>query len=434
MLASRVNRQCSEMGSKPLRRNLPIRVLNWTLRAQERAGFVTRHLEIEHLVEAARRRTGLSEFGDETFHEPLRRLLESCEKEAGLNNIGKLALIEDILQLLVNRLEIERDRCKWPGIRKERVIAPLFITGLPRTGTTLLHSLLAQDDRTYQAPATWEIMFPSPPPFLSQRNRKRIKRAERNLAWFDLLVPEFRKIHPMSAHFPQECIAIMSHAFISDQFYTMFNVPAYESWREKQDMRPVYAYHLQFLQHLQYGGPLRRFVLKAPAHMFSIEALFAIYPDAQVIQTHREPVESLPSLVSLMNILRTAFSDSVDPVAIGPVMTEFWKETLENFLTARNRLRSNSFLDVKYRDLVCDPIGVVRELYRNLGDHLSNDAERRMRSFLSKHPKGKYGSHFYTTASFGLDTATLDQHFDSYRERFGLKNTKLIVEERASEG
>jgi sulfotransferase family protein len=123
---------------------------------------------------------------------------------------------------------------------------------------------------------------PSPPPYARHNNYTRIKRAEANLVLFDLLVPDFRKIHPTSARFPQECVAILSHAFMSDQFDTMFNIPMYQSWLERQDMRPAYAYHRQFLQHLQYRRPVRRLVLKAPNHMFSVQALFAIYPDAQI--------------------------------------------------------------------------------------------------------------------------------------------------------
>jgi hypothetical protein len=134
---------------------------------------------------------------------------------------------------------------------------------------------------------------PPPPPFAGRENYPRIKRAETNLAWFNLLVPEFRKIHAISARFPQECVAILSHSFMSDQFDTMFDIPTYQTWLERQDMRPAYAYHRQFLQHLHYGGPVRRLVLKAPNHMYSPEALFAIYPDAQIIQTHREPREVL---------------------------------------------------------------------------------------------------------------------------------------------
>jgi hypothetical protein len=267
----------------PVRRRLPIQAFTWMVRLLDRAGLMRQPLEFESLLQAAQQRTGLTNFGDDAFHEPLRRLLDSCRNEARLNSIGKLVCTEDILQLMSNRLRIQRDSEKWPDIREHKIVAPLFITALPRSGTTLLHNLLAQDEREFYAPATWEVMFPSPPPFAGQENKPRIRRAATNLTFFNWLVPEFRKIHPMSAHFPQECVAILSHSFMSDQFDSMFSIPAYQSWLEKQDMRPAYAYHRQFLQHLQYGAPTRRFVLKAPNHMFSIEALFTIYPDARII-------------------------------------------------------------------------------------------------------------------------------------------------------
>jgi hypothetical protein len=403
-------------------RHLCSQVLRSTLGLLGKAGLIGKPLDVENLVAVAQRRTGLTDFGDATFQEPLRRLLYACENEARLNSVGKLVLTEDILQLLVNRLKIQRDRGKWTGIARQAIVAPLFITGLPRSGTTLLHNLFAQDDSEFYAPATWEVMVPSPPPFAGQENHARIKQAETNLAWFNLLVPEFRKIHPMSAQFPQECVAILSHSFMSDQFDTMFNIPTYQSWLEKQDMRPAYAYHRQFLLHLQYGAPMRRFVLKAPNHMFSIDALLAIYPDARIIQTHREPMEVLPSIASLMTVMRSAFSDSVDPVAIGSEMIRFWKETLEQFLNARKKLTSGSVQDVKFADLVRDPIAVLRELYRELGHNFTARAEDRLRAFLSRHPNGRYGNHSYTMAPYDLDPVEVSRRFDLYRERFGLKN------------
>jgi hypothetical protein len=405
----------------PVRR-LHTQAFSWTAGMLDKAGLIRQPLELESLLDAAKGRTGLTNFGDTTFCEPLRRLLNSCRNEARLNSIGKLVCAEDILQLLSNRLLIQRDCEKWPGIAEQKIEAPLFITGLPRSGTTLLHNLLAQDDREFYAPATWEVMFPSPPAFAGQDNKRRIKRAATNLALFNLLVPEFRKIHPVSAGFPQECVAILSHSFMSDQFDTMFNIPTYQSWLEKQDVRPAYAYHRQFLQHLQYGAPVRRFILKAPNHMFSIEALFAIYPDAQIIQTHREPMQVLPSVASLMTVMRSAFSDSVDPAAIGSEMIRFWKETLEQFLTARKKLAGGSVYDVRFTDLVRDPIAVVRELYRELGYNFTARAEGRMRMFLSKHPNGRCGNHSYAMDSYGLDPIAVNQHFDLYRQRFGLTN------------
>jgi hypothetical protein len=396
-----------------IRRSPHFKALEWTLRILDKLGLIKQPLETEHLIAVARRRARLDNFGDETFGEPLRRLLDSCQREARLNTIGKLALTEDILQLLMNRLQIQRDRHNWPRIAKEAIAAPLFILGLPRTGTTLLHGLLAQDHDTFSAPTTWEVMFPSPPPSLGQKGR--IKRAQRRLGCFHLLAPEFQKIHPVSAYLPQECIAIMSHTFMSDQFAAMYKIPAYESWLKRQDMRPVYQFHRHFLQHLQYGGPARRFVLKAPHHMLSIEALFATYPDALVVQTHREPLEILPSAASLTMVLRSVFSDFVDPAAIGNEITKFWEDALEKFLVARKGLRHDAFIDIEYPDLVGNPIEVLRRIYNWLGRDLSCDAEHRMRTYLEATSPSKYGRHSYTLAAFDMDPVNLSERFGSYR-------------------
>jgi hypothetical protein len=210
----------------------------------------------------------------------------------------------------------------------------------------------------------------------------------------------------------------MSHTFLSDQFAAMYNIPAYGSWLKQQDMQPVYQFHRQFLQHLQYGRPTRRFVLKAPAHMLSMEALFATYPDALVVQTHREPLEILPSAASLTTALRSVFSDFVDPAAIGNDMTKHWEDALEKFFVARKGLSHDTFIDVDYSDLVRDPIVAVRRLYRRLGSGLSRGAELRMRAFLSAHPNGKHGNHTYTLAAFDMDPIKLSERFSSYRAPF----------------
>ena len=395
-----------------IRRRLLFKALSWTLRILDKPGLMKQPLETELLIAAARRRARLNNFGDETFREPLRRLLDCCESEARLNTIGKLALAEDILQLLINRLQIQRDRHNWPRISEEAIVAPLFIVGLPRTGTTLLHGLLAQDHDAFSTPTTWEVMFPSPPPSLGQEGR--IKRAKRRLDCFHLLAPEFQKIHPTSADHPQECIAIMSHTFMSDQFGAMYNIPAYESWLKRQDKRPVYQFHRQFLQHLQYGRPARRFVLKAPHHMLSTEALFATYPDALVVQTHREPLEILPSAASLTAVLRSVFSDFVDPAAIGNEITKFWEDALEKFLAARKALRHDAVFDVEYSDLVRNPIEVLRKIYNWLGRDLSCDVELRIRIYLETNSPSKYGRHSYNLAAFDMDPVNLSERFGQW--------------------
>jgi hypothetical protein len=401
-----------------VRRSLPFNALSWILSLLEKAGLMRQPLHAEALVAAAQRQTGLDDFGDEAFREPLSRLIASCRTEARLNILGRCALTQDILQLLTNRLQIQHDRIKWPRIADEPIVAPIFIVGLPRTGTTLLHGLLAQDLDNSHAPATWEVMFPSPPPSFGEK--RRIKRAERRLACFDLLAPEFRKIHPMSACFPQECIVIMSHSFMSDQFCAMYDVPTYQTWLLGQDMEPAYKFHRQFLQHLQFGRPAQRFVLKAPAHLLSMETLFETYPYALVVQTHREPLEVLPSAASLTTVLRSIFSDAVDPAAIGLEMTNYWDDALEKLLDARDGLHSLAFFDVDYSDLVHDPIAVVRRIYSRIGNELSSVTELRMRTFLQSHSPARHGRHSYSLAEFGMNPAHLSDRFNSYRTRFNL--------------
>jgi hypothetical protein len=396
-----------------IRHGVHFKALSWTLCILRKFGLMERSLELESLIAAARHRAKLDDFGDETFREALRRLIDSCESEARLNTVGRIALLEDVLQLLINRLQIHRDRHRWPRIGEEGIVAPLFILGLPRTGTTLLHGLLAQDRDTFSAPTTWEVMFPSPPPSLGKKGR--IKRAERRIGGFHLLAPEFQKIHPVSAYLPQECIAIMSHTFMSDQFAAMYRIPTYESWLKRQEMRPVYQFHRRFLQHLQYGRPARRFVLKAPYHMLSMEALFATYPDALVLQTHREPLEVLPSTASLTTVLRSVFSDFVDPVAIGNDITKFWEDTLEKFRVARKSVRHNAFIDIEYQDLVRNPSGVLRRTYDWLGCGLSCDVELRVRTYLEANSPSKYGRHSYTLAAFDMDPVNLSERFGSHR-------------------
>lgn len=404
--------------SPSVRRGLPFNALSWALGLLEKVGLVQQPLHAQALIAAAQHRTGLDDFGDETFRAPLSQLITSCATEARLNIFGRCALAQDLLQLLTNRLQIQRDRKKWLQIGNETIVAPVFIAGLPRTGTTLLHGLLAQDHDSVRAPATWEVMFPSPPPTFGEK--RRIKRAERRLACFDLLAPEFRKIHPMAALFPQECIAIMSHSFVSDQFCAMYDIPTYQSWLLTQDMKPAYKFHRQFLQHLQYGNPPRRFVLKAPAHLLTMETLFETYPDALVVQTHREPLEVLPSAASLTTVLQSIFSDDVDPTAIGLEMTKYWENALKRLLNARRGLRSQAFFDVDYSDLTRDPIAIVRRIYDRLEIELSPSVELRMRSFLRSHSPARHGRHTYSLAEFGMDPEDLSERFSSYRRRFNL--------------
>src|SRR5262249_21296241 len=212
-------------------------------RVIQRTGLPLVRLDRELFLEEARQRTGLDDFGDPGFHEPLERLIADFDGEAGLSFLGRIAARQDVIRLLTNRLRMGWDRRRRPAITAQRVRGPLFITGLPRTGTTLLHGLLAQDP-AHRAPLNWEMMFPSPPPDRFHfHHDPRIAASQRQLRWFYRLNPDFRRIHPLAARLPEECLILTSHSFLSFQFQTSHYVPRYQAWLERQDLPPCYEQH-----------------------------------------------------------------------------------------------------------------------------------------------------------------------------------------------
>lgn len=398
------------------------RALNNGGRLIERSGIPLVRLDETLILEDARRRARAEDFGDETFREPLHRLLDSFEREANLSLIGRIAAREDTTRLLESRLRVVEDRRRHPEIAAEVIRRPLFVTGLPRTGTTLLHGLMAQDPGN-RVPLHWECIYPSPPP---ERGRytsdRRIARAERQVRWFLRLAPDMQRIHPIGARLPEECLVITSHSFLSFQFQTTHHVPSYQAWLEEHDLRASYAWHKRLLQHLQWRCTGERWVLKAPAHLFGLEALFATYPDAGVILTHRDPLEVAGSLASLTATLRSTFSDAVDPAEVGAEMTSRWARGMARALRAREsgRAAPEQFFDVRYADLVRDPLGTVRRIYAHFDMRLTEAAEDRMRRFLTANPKDKHGRHRYSLGEFGLDPVAERARYRAYRERFAL--------------
>jgi len=288
---------------------------------------------------------------------------------------------------------------------------------LPRTGTTFLHTLLSADPAN-RAPLTWEVMEPSPP--TNAEKQRRIRRASQNLACLEWMAPNFRKLHPIGAELPQECVSLMSPSFLSDQFDTMYNVPGYRKWFLQQDLEPAYEFHRRFLQHLQERENGRRWILKAPTHMFGLPALLAIYPDALFLQTHRAPLEAITSVSSLITILRRVFSDAADPVEIGTEAIRYWSTTLTKFIGERDRLAPERIFDLSYVELRRDPIDAVRRVYNHFGWLLSLRAESRMREILAKQPPDLQGFHRYEAAQFGLRPEHEQEFFADYCERFSV--------------
>jgi hypothetical protein len=397
---------------------LLVRLLNKCGTLLQKSGLKWGVWSPAELIEIAKDRCGLDDFGGGEFFEPLSRLLESCQREAHLNLVGKLALRADVVRTLSNRLLMERDRQLLPEIVNQQIRQPVFIVGLPRSGTTLLHMLLAADP-DHRAPLCWEVMWPSPPG--KNHEEERIQRATKSLASLRWLAPTFDHVHATGPELPQECVSLMSPSFLSDQFDTMYNVPSYRAWFLQQDLRPAYEFHRRFLQHLQQRKKARRWVLKAPTHLFALPALLSIYPDARFVQTHREPIEAIASVSSLITILRRVFSDDVHPQEVAREAWRYWSETMTKFMRDRDRyLSSERICDLNYTDIRRDPMAAVRYIYTYFGWPLSPEAERCIGDSLAKQPPEQNGFHRYRASQFGLEMMDYESDFGAYCARFGL--------------
>ncbi len=382
-------------------------------------GIARLDFDPDRLVAAAIARTGLEDFGGEPYRTPLEVLLRACDEEAGLNFIGRVATWWDTVRLLGNLLRLAADRRLRPGIAAEPVRAPVFILGLPRTGSTFLHALLAQDP-ALRSPLHWEVMHPSPPPGLASRGSDpRVRRTARELAWMDYLAPELRTAHALAAEDPQECTEILSNVFLSLRFDTTYEIPSYRAWLDRQGLEPAYRFHRRFLQHLQHGAPPRRWVLKSPDHVFALDALLSVYPDARIVMTHRDPLKVLPSVASLTVMLEAAFSDAVDPVRVGERIATRWEDGARRIIAAASS--HPRMVHVHYRDLARFPLREVRRIYRELDLDFTPEAETRMGHYLRAHPAGGNGVHRYDPQRFGLDPQRLAERFEPYRARFGVE-------------
>jgi len=399
-----------------------IRLLNALGRIASGLGLRLPSMREESLLRAATKATRLTDFGRDTFRRGLSQLLESLERDAALTSIGRLFAHGQITGLLATRLRLVEHRKRHPELARERVARPIFVLGLPRTGTTVLYGLLAQDP-AHRSPLSWEVAFPCPPPREETYDcDPRIEQTDRQLDQLRRLAPGFDSIHPMAAGLPQECVAITALDFHSVQFSTTYRLPSYEKWLFEQDLRPAYRFHREFLQHLQSAYAKERWVLKSPGHLATIEALLDVYPDAMIVQTHRNPLEVLASVSSLHCVLRGAASDAVDPCEVGREQVELWSRTLRRGLAQRERVpdRAARFFDVRFPELLADPLDCVRRIYAHFDLELTQQARRRMARFLEANTRDKHGTHRYAPETFGIDPARDAREFEEYCRRFGL--------------
>jgi hypothetical protein len=404
-------------------RPLPIRAMNALGRGLARFGRHPIALTEDALLSAVSRQTGLSDFGDEAFRPGLRRLLESLEQDAKLTLFGRYFARRQVVELLSHRLLLTDHRKQHPAVAREEIRRPLFILGLPRTGTTLLYGLLAEDP-AHRVPLSWEVDQPVPPAEkATYHSDPRIESSRKRFDQLVQLAPGVQAIHPVGTLMPQECIVITASAFMSIRFEMCFDVAGYQDWLLDQDMRATYDHHRRFLQHMQSRHRGERWILKSPGHLGPIDALFETYPDALVVQTHRDPVRVIPSVASLEYTLRTIASDDQDPARLGRQQLALWSKLLEQGMAARARHpeREEQILDLSMAEIVRDPLGCVERIYARFDLELSVEARVRMERYLDQHPRDEHGKHRYSLEAFGLDEAAVNAAFKGYRERFGVE-------------
>lgn len=383
--------------------------------------------DAEHLIRQAEHDTGLSDWGGEPLHESLFRqlfaaMVNSLNEEADLNARGHAGAAMRLPELLTSRLRLIEDRKRWPAIADERIENPIMILGLPRSGTTFLQSLLAQDPDN-RVTRIWEMMCPSPPPETgTYDDDPRITRVQEILDAMGLSEPEVYDLHPTSARLPEECHYIEEMLALGDNLRTMWHMPSYTKLRAAVDETIPYAFDKLVLQHLQFRHPGKRWVLKGPAYLLRLPELFAVHPDARIVQLHRDPVRIIPSVAGFVIALRQLGTDKPSPkakIAMGNLKA--FAHALTTVIEyRRNDPNSERYLDLHFKQLIADPIGAARSIYRHFDLELSDSAVDAMRAWLDT-PESRGATARHRLADYDLDEATINAHFGDYIAHFAIE-------------
>ncbi len=356
-------------------------------------------LDEASLIEHARSTTSLDDFGDDSWYEPFSVLIQALESEAQLTLMGRLMARNDILIWLSTRLRVTATLKNNPEILDEKIQAPMVIAGLPRSGTSILFELLAQDPDV-GVPQTWEAIFPCPPPEQDNYTRDpRIDQAHKLVTQWSRVAPEFASMHEMGGTIPAECGQLMVGTFVSDHIAALHQTPSYSMYCAQADYRPIYEYHKNILQILQWKNPRARWLLKAPEHQVHLDTLLAVYPDARIVQTHRDPIKCMASTTSLMGTLYSMRSDQPFNAEMfeNIILGEATAQRLEHVIEQRESgvVPEANIVDSRYQDLMDEPMACIKHIYNHFDMQLSAIAQSNMLTYLESKPKGKFGKHEY---------------------------------------
>jgi hypothetical protein len=370
----------------------------------------------EKLMATASERTGLNHWGDPGFRERLQVLCEALRTEAGLSATGVAIVFEQLVGNLVNRLRLEDLIDGHPEIESVVIERPIIICGLPRSGTTHMHNLIAADPNIRSLPY-WESLEPFPAPGENDDQVRR-DRCAAGLELLDATMPEFKRMHEMTVDHAHEEIQLLANDIAGMLFETTYHVPTFAAHYKSHDQLPSYLYLKRSLQAIQWLRGGTRWVLKSPQHLEQFPTLYAAFPDATFIVTHRDPVEVTRSMVTMVAYGSRMACDHPDPLAIGRYWMHRAEELLSGCLRDRHVLPAEQSIDVRFTDFMADECATLSAIYGLAGQPFDADVRGAMASFIAEHPRGRHGEVMYDLAAVGLDAGDVAQRLRAYRERF----------------
>lgn len=379
--------------------------------------------DLDSLLAEARSAAQLDDFGDDSFLEPLAVLLRSLKEEAGLNAVGQAMQHERLVNILVSRLRIQDYLSRYPEIAAEEIKDTVAIVGFARTGTTMLQRCLAADRRFY-APLWYEVRYPAP--FAGwdfDGPDPRVAAAKAEVAAILEAQPDLAAIHPWDATAADEEVMLLEHAFYSTMPEAWCYVPSYQRWLETHDNTPGYEYLKQVLQFLQWQKKRKghtegqRWVLKTPHHLHFLDVLLQVFPDAKIIQTHRDPQQTIPSLCSMIYNLWAVGRDETDPHLVGQQFGRKWANSMRRAMAIRDQDPAR-FMDVWYQDAVTEPAQVVKSVYDFLDMPFTAADAANLQQHLEATKRGHRPAHRYSPEQFGFSSDWLKENFSEYRARF----------------
>jgi hypothetical protein len=368
----------------------------------------------DELEDGARTATGLHDFGSPYYREGLERTVDALNNEAELSEMGRIIQHATISNALIQRLKIEDTYSQHPEIDDEVVGGPVFVIGLPRTGTTALSQLVAADPQ-FRSLRTWESQAPTPPPeAATQHTDPRIAQAEDGLRMLNDMFPLMKTLHNSEATAATECQDLMGMSFRTFHFDGVVRVPSYLAWLMHCDMRETYTFHRRVLKLLQWHCPPTLWHLKTPVHMFALDALVEAYPNAKFLWSHRDPAKVIGSVCSLIRYVRSWSSDRDDPEELGAEQLDSWAEAVRRAMDFRKRVGDERFSDVAFADLQQDPVRTLETSYTSLGLTFSDATARSVEQWAGEHKPGSRGSHDYDLADYGLTPDGVRERFAAY--------------------